>query len=107
MCPHVTWIEEKGAEGAGEPGAGGGPLRAGPLNCVLRYSWAFHGLRWEGEGGEEEASSVSQELEGEATEHVLMLGAQDWGQSSGLMGPEAGRKHPSWASGTDWSRGGS
>lgn len=20
MCPHVTWIEGKGAEGAGEPG---------------------------------------------------------------------------------------
>lgn len=36
MGPHVTWIEEKMAEGAGEPGmgAGGTQLRVGILEAA-------------------------------------------------------------------------
>lgn len=38
-----------------------------------------------GKDSEEEASSVSRGLEWEDIEHVLVFGAQGWGQSSDLM----------------------
>ena len=57
MGPRVSWIEEKEAEEAGEPRVGVGEeqlrigiseaaYRPGPLSCILKYRWAFHGLRW-------------------------------------------------------------